>query len=318
MNPLAQQVSPHPLTRKDWLITPSGDPRGYIQPDSLKELWFHTGTTCNLLCPFCLEGSKPGDNRLNRVSFQDVRPFIDEALELGVQQFSFTGGEPFVVKDMVRILDYALDRRPCLVLTNATMPLKKRLKEIEPLKSKPHDLHFRVSIDCPDETKHDAGRGRGNFDLAWRTIKALKGLGFAISVARQSQPGEDAMMVDQEYFKYFEEAGLPLNTRIVSFPDFSTPGNSLTVPQITESCMQTFHSEKSRAQFMCAFSKMVVKENEGMRVYACTLVDDDLDYDFGASLKEAMRVRVMLKHHRCYSCFSHGASYSELSCGEAA
>ena len=41
-------------------VTPDGEPRGYIQPHALRELWFHTGTACNLSCPFCLEGSKPG------------------------------------------------------------------------------------------------------------------------------------------------------------------------------------------------------------------------------------------------------------------
>ena len=57
-------------TRGDWLLTPQGDPRGYIQPHALSELWFHTGTACNLACPFCLEGSKPGDNRLQRITLK--------------------------------------------------------------------------------------------------------------------------------------------------------------------------------------------------------------------------------------------------------
>src|SRR5210317_1347886 len=128
-----QEQSCHHITRMDWLQTPSGISRGYIQPKRLKELWFHTGTTCNLRCPFCLEGSKPGDNRINPLTLDDARPFVDEALELGVEQFSFTGGEPFVVNDFVRILDYALDFRPCLVLTNGTEPLLNRLTEILPL-----------------------------------------------------------------------------------------------------------------------------------------------------------------------------------------
>src|SRR5215510_590504 len=104
--------------RDDWLLTPRGEPRGYIAPHSLSELWFHTGTACNLKCPFCLEGSRPGDTRLQRVVFNDVKPFIDEAVEIGVRRFSFTGGEPFIIKDLLRILDYALGYAPCLVLTN--------------------------------------------------------------------------------------------------------------------------------------------------------------------------------------------------------
>jgi len=66
---------------------------------------------------------------------------------------------------------------------------------------------------------------------------------------------------------------------------------------------------------MCHFSKMVVKKNDRTRVYACTLVDDDEFYEQGASLNEAEGVRVMLQHHRCYSCFAHGSSCSEIRAG---
>ena len=48
-----------------------------------------------------------------------------------------------------------------------------------------------------------------------------------------------------------------------------------------------------------------------VRVYACTLVDDDDDYDLGADLDGSMDYRIMLGHHRCYSCFAHGASCTE-------
>ena len=100
--------------RPDTLVkTPAGEPRGYIDPHALRELWFHTGTACNLSCPFCLEGSKPGDNRLDRMKLSDARPLIDEAVAIGVEQFSFTGGEPFIVKDFINILAYAATFRPC-------------------------------------------------------------------------------------------------------------------------------------------------------------------------------------------------------------
>ncbi len=313
MSPVDQQEKVHfHITRPDWLKTPTDESRGYIQPKNLKELWFHTGTICNLSCPFCLEGSKPGDDRLNKITVEDVKPFIDEAMELGVEKFSFTGGEPFVIKDMVDILDYALDYRPCLVLTNATIPLERRLDEIQTLKNKPNALNFRVSIDFPDAKRHDAGRGQGNFFLSWKTIGELHKRGFAISIARQRTKGEKSDRVDRIYRKYFKQIGLPKDTRIVSFPDFLTPGAVEEVPHITERCMTQYHDEESRDQFMCNFSKMIVKKDGQMRVYACTLVDDDPDYDLGSTLTGSKDVRVMLKHHRCYSCFTQGASCSEI------
>jgi hypothetical protein len=64
---------------------------------------------------------------------------------------------------------------------------------------------------------------------------------------------------------------------------------------------------------MCAFSKMAVKKEGRMRVYACTLVDDDPSYDLGGTLAESLPKRVTLRHHRCYSCFAYGASCSEIA-----
>ncbi len=295
-----------------WLTTADGSPRGYIRPAELSELWFHTGTACNLRCPFCLEGSKPGDNRLQLVTFDDVKPFVDEALNLGVEQFSFTGGEPFVNRDIIRILDYALQHRPCLVLTNGTKPLRRRFDDVRSLLGQANALRFRVSLDYPDAERHDAGRGRGNFDLAADTLGMLHEAGFEISIARLEIPGEDRANGRAAYLPVFERAGVPEDTHVVIFPDFKPPcSHPVGVPEITENCMTTYHTEESRAAFMCNFSKMVVKKDGRMRVFACTLVDDDDDYDLGGSLAESMDIRIMLRHHRCFSCFACGASCSE-------
>ncbi len=302
----------HHLQHPEWLTTSEGAPRGYIQPQALSELWFHTGTACNLRCPFCLEGSKPGDNRLQLVKFEDVQPFIDEALELGVEQFSFTGGEPFVNRDINRILEYALQHRPGLILTNGTKPLRQRFDDVRTLLDAPNAIRFRISLDYPDAERHDAGRGKGNFDLAVDTLRMLHDAGFEVSIARLGLPNEDRAEADAAYLPVFERAGVPADTHIVVFPDFKPPcSHPNGVPEITENCMTTYHTEAGRAAFMCNFSKMVVKKDGHMRVYACTLVDDDDEYDLGGTLADSMDVRVMLRHHRCFACFAHGASCSE-------
>lgn len=285
---------------------------GYIQPRALDELWFHTGTVCNLACPFCLEGSKPGDGRLDRIRLEDARPWIEEALELGVRRFSFTGGEPFLVKDFVAILGLAASHRPCLVLTNATDPLLRRLREIESLRATSHPISFRVSIDRPEEVLHDEGRGPGNFKKALEGASALHQMGFPVSIARQMEADEDAEAVEAGYRDLLRAHGLPADLRLVAFPDFDVPGAHPDVPEVTEDCMTRYQTEATRRAFMCAFSKMVVKIDGRMRAYACTLVDDDPRYDLGGTLREAVGQRIHLHHHRCYACFRFGASCSEL------
>lgn len=295
----------------EWLTTPAGEPRGYIEPRGLEELWFHTGTACNLACPFCLEGSKPGDNRLERITLADARPLIDEAVELGVKQFSFTGGEPFIVKDIVRILDYALQHRPCMVLTNGTEPVLRRLHQIDALRAAPNPVSFRVSLDHYRPECHDAERGEGNFHKALLGMRALHERGFKVSVARQMWDSDDAA-ADVAFRDVLAEYGLPRDLNIVAFPELYNPHSSVATPEITEDCMTRYHTAETRAGFMCAFSKMVIKTGGRMRIYACTLVDDDEDYDQGATLREALSERVMLKHHRCFSCFKYGSSCSEM------
>ena len=288
-------------------------PRGYIQPGALHELWFHTGTACNLACPFCLEGSRPGDDRLQRITLADAKPLLDEAAALGVSQYSFTGGEPFIVKDFIRILRYASNLGPCLVLTNGTDPMIRRLDEIGPLAAQPFPVSFRISIDYADAHRHEAARGKGNFEKAWRSLAALHARGFAVSLARQSDAGEDSAAVEGAFRALCGQHGLPRDTRIVSFPDFLPPGSNPTVRRITEDCMTTHHDEESRRSFMCYFSKMVVKKQGRMRVYACTLVDDDESFDLGGTLAECLDKRIFLRHHRCNSCFAFGSSCSELA-----
>jgi len=301
----------HRIAGDTWRETPDGVPRGYIQTRRLTELWFNAGTICNLACPFCLEGSGPGDDRLEAITLADTRPFIEEGVRLGVGQFSFTGGEPFVVRDIVSILDYALEKGSCLVLTNGTKPLRTRIDALTPLLHKPNPLSFRISLDYPDPERHDDARGSGSFRLALESLGDLHRLGFSVSVARRQEMGEDTAAADSRYRSYLEEVGIDRDLNIVSFPDFHVPGSDAAVPYITEDCMTRYHTSESRASFMCASSRMVVKRAGQMRVYACTLVDDDGDYDLGPTLSESVRPTVMLKHHRCYSCFAFGASCSE-------
>lgn len=294
-----------------WMTTPDGEPRGFIESPSLTELWFHTGTNCNLACPFCLEGSRPGYTRIAYLTLEDARPFIDEAVELGVRKLSFTGGEPFVNPHFIDILDYALDHRPCLVLTNGTEPLMKHFARIAALRDKPNPLSFRVSLDHPDPEQHDASRGKGKFSMALDALRRLHAAGFHVSIARLMQLEEDTDARDRAYSRHLRAAALPPDLLIVKFPDFKPPGAGADVPHVTEHCMTTYTNEAQRADYMCAFSRMIVNVNARCGVYACTLVDDDTDFDLGDTLRESLEVRIRFKHHRCYACFAYGSSCSE-------
>ncbi|MFC3284037.1 radical SAM protein [Litchfieldella rifensis] len=303
---LTQNVSP----RGPWTHTSTGEPRGYVDFQRLKELWIHTGTACNLACPFCLEGSRPGDDRLNAMKLDDLRAYFDKAVDLGVEQFSFTGGEPFVIRGFIDILAYASTRRPCFVLTNGTDPLLRRTHQLLPLKEQPYPIRFRVSLDHPDAARHDRDRGEGSFAKALEGIRWLHDNGFEVSIARQMDPDEDGEAVEDAFRRIFRTEGIPEDLAFTAFPDFGPPGSEDETPEITRTCMEKYPTAESRAHFMCSYSRMLVKQNGRVRVYACTLVDDDPDYGATSSLRESLETRMMLRHHRCFSCYRFGASCS--------
>jgi hypothetical protein len=212
----------------------------------------------------------------------------------------------------VKILGAALAVAPCLVLTNGTAPLIRRLHQLDLLRSHPNALEFRVSIDHADAGRHDAGRGWGNFRRALEGLALLHQRGFRVSVTRQTTEAEDPAAVSAAFRNTLARHGLPSDLKIVALPDYGPPGRESPQPAVTALDLMRRRSSPSRNELMCSLSKMVVKRVGAMRVYACPLVDDDGGFDQGATLAEALSREVRLRHHRCHSCLKSGASMSAL------
>lgn len=297
------QIMEH-LNRGTDTHTAGGEPRGFIDFVGLKQLWVHTGTACNLSCQSCFEQAGPGDTRIQAISLGEAVPLLDEAALLGVETFGFTGGEPFMNPDFIRILEYTLRLAPCLVLSNGTEPLRTALPSLATLKPA-HPLTVRISLDYPDEAKHDAGRGRGRFVLALESLRLLREAGVDMAVARRVEDGEDAAKTALAYACLFRANGLPDELPLVAFPNLQ---NSTATPEISENCISTYHTPASCAGFMCAYSRMLAKQNGQAKLYACTLVDNDPAYDFGTQLGTAIQARTLLRHKRCFACFAGGVS----------
>ena len=275
-----------------------------VSLNHLNELWIHTGTACNLECPFCLEGSRPGDTRLERIKLNEIKPYLDEAVTLGVQRFCFTGGEPLIVKDIVKILEYALAFRPCLILSNGTAPLLKRLHQLQLLKQQAHPLSFRISIDYPDQQKHDSARGWGNFQRAVEALQLLHEQGFEISIARQTIENEDSAQVLEEFRQLLRKARLPTDTGIIALPELGKLG----APSILNAPLPT---HQPTDHLMCTKSRMLLKHTGQLKIYACAFTDDDERFDLGSSLTTATKTSVCLQHQRCAQCLINKATYSE-------
>jgi organic radical activating enzyme len=276
-------------------------PGAAIPLTKLRELWIHTGTACNLSCPFCHEGSKPGDTRIENPGAESLLPHLDQAVAMGVETFAFTGGEPLIHKDILRILTHALSLRPCLVLTNGTAPLIRRPHHLQLLRQQKWPLRFRVSIDYADEARHDAGRGLGNFRKALQGLRRLADAGFEVSIARQSDPDEDSRAVNARYRQLLRKQLLSEDIPVLSLPELAQP---FAAPE-----RNLLPRDAPAKPTACARSRMLLQRGGALTYLPCPLVDDAPAFELGASLAVACAQKVATTHHRCVVCLTRGVDY---------
>src|ERR1041384_1131648 len=95
----------------------------------LDELWFQVaGTLCNLECRHCFISCGPHNHSFGFLDLETVRRALAESVALGVKEYYFTGGEPFLHPDMTAILEMTLHYGPATVLTNGTVLKEDWLK----------------------------------------------------------------------------------------------------------------------------------------------------------------------------------------------
>src|SRR5438477_4692391 len=88
----------------------------------LDDLWFQVGgTVCNLACRHCFISCSPHNRSFGFLTLEDIRRRLEESVALGVKEYYFTGGEPFLNRDLMPILELTLRYGPATVLTTGTV-----------------------------------------------------------------------------------------------------------------------------------------------------------------------------------------------------
>jgi uncharacterized Fe-S cluster-containing radical SAM superfamily protein len=294
-------------------LTAKGERRAKVGLKQLETLWFNTGTLCNITCQNCYIESSPRNDRLVYLSLADVTTYLDEVRSecLPVRMIGFTGGEPFMNRDMIAILTETLGRGfETLVLTNAMRPMLRRKEQLKSLRDAHGELlRFRVSLDDHRAEIHDAERGAGSFAKAMEGLRFLSREGFQIEIAGRrlgAEPDADARGGYRDLFRR-EEIAIDCDdpVQLVIFPEMSADDNP---PEITEACWGILN--KSPADVMCASSRMVVRRKGATApsVVSCTLIAYDERFELGSSLKQA-DVPVPLNHRYCATfCVLGGAA----------
>jgi sulfatase maturation enzyme AslB (radical SAM superfamily) len=281
----------------------------------LDDLWFQVGgTLCNLECRHCFISCSPHNHNFGFIDLETVRQALEESVRLGVKEYYFTGGEPFLNRDLVPILELTLQYGPASVLTNATVFKEEWLERLRRAEAaSPYSLEFRVSIDGFTAADNDPIRGPGTFERAMKGVRQLLAHGFLpiITVARMRAEDDDGAIVDG-FVELLRANGYD-RPRLKILPvlrlgaEVQRGRGYHADERVTPEMMEGYDA----GRLLCNHSRILTDRG----VYVCPILIDAPDAHLGGTLAEGLGA-YPLRHHACYTCYQYGAICSNASSGK--
>ncbi|TVP60492.1 MAG: radical SAM protein [Gemmatimonadales bacterium] len=275
--------------------------------EALDQLWFQvSGTVCNLRCRHCFISCAPDNHSFWFMTREQVRDALEDSVELGVKEYYFTGGEPFMNHEMEAILADTLELGPATVLTNATLMPRRRARALARLaEDSLYTLEMRVSLDGITREMNDAIRGEGAFDRCVEGTAELVDAGFLpIITCMRSWPEAET----EGYLEAFRTllAGLGYHQpRIKILPPLligeeakRTRGYEDT-ERITHEMLHGF----DLGNLLCSRARLVTARG----VQACPILLESPAARLGDTLAEAASKPAPLGESACFTCYLSGS-----------
>lgn len=290
------------------------DPPPEVELEHLDDLWFQVaGTLCNLTCHHCFISCSPKNDAFGFLTLAQIRGRLKEAAALGVKEFYFTGGEPFLNPELTAILAETLRYGPATVLTNGTVLQDGWLAALrEAEASSLYSLEFRVSLDGFSPETNDPIRGEGVFTRTLRGVMRLVNAGFLpIITAARTWPDERELSVVGNFVRMLQEAGYArprlkiLPTLKLGAEQQRTAGYHPT-ERVSAEMMRGF----DQSQLVCNHSRIVTDRG----VHVCPILIEAPESVLADSLAES-RAPFALSHGACFTCYQYGAICSNASAG---
>ena len=274
---------------------------------SLDTVWFQVaGTLCNLACTHCLVSSSPTNRNHEMMNRDGVRAFLEEAVSLGVKDYYFTGGEPFLNPDLLGILEDTLRVGPATVLTNATLIRGARAAGLARLQAESrYSLEIRVSLDGLTPETNDPIRGEGSFADTLGGIRELADVGLnPIITATQTWSDDDDRALREDFHRFLRDLGLA-RPRVKVLPLFRI-GREVARNRGCKPEERLTHEHMAGFDpwiLQCSTSRMVTSRG----VYVCPILIEVPAAKMGRTLSETLRP-FPLAHGACHTCWATGAS----------
>ena len=140
---------------------------------------------CNLSCRYCggIERKYDGQ-KIKDISYEEICGLLEIGRKYRIKNLTITGGEPFVRKDIFRILEYGAELGYAIsILSNGTLINKDKAKKLSQIS---HIEQVRVSMESPEKETFEYYRGNGAYEKVLTGLRNLHkysvptGIGFTV------------------------------------------------------------------------------------------------------------------------------------------
>jgi MoaA/NifB/PqqE/SkfB family radical SAM enzyme len=286
-------------------MRPTSPPHAELK--SLDTLWFQVGgTVCNLACTHCFVSCSPTNHTHEVLGLAEVRRYLDEAARLGVREYYFTGGEPFLNPEMEAILAATLEVGPATVLTNGLLLDPARCERLRALADgSEYSLDFRVSLDGWDAESNDPIRGEGTFERILAGIRNLHAAGLNPVITVTEVCREAATDSGKKtFFELLRSMGIE-RPRLKVLPVFRI-GAEAERGGAYESWQRLREGEVTEGaldHLQCTSCRMVTDQG----VWVCPILVNEPSAKMGETIADTLGA-FPLEHPACWTCHVYGVS----------
>ncbi|MFB0561487.1 MAG: radical SAM protein [Candidatus Lokiarchaeia archaeon] len=157
----------------------------------LEQIHLELTKKCNLKCRHCVVDADTGGAEL---PYAIVENAICDAIEVGLEGVTLSGGEPFVHSDILRIVRFLKGKKLSITLqTNGTLVTEKVVNDLKELLSDPDNIC--VSLYGADEKSHEYFTNvSGSFQKTIKNIQLLVESNLLMYINASVHPGNISQM----------------------------------------------------------------------------------------------------------------------------
>lgn len=279
----------------------------HIQLKALDTLWFQVaGTICNIECTHCFISCSPKNHSHGMMSLAEVEARLAEARELGVREYYFTGGEPFMNRDLLPILRATLRQGPATVLTNGMLLRKDVCRQLRELgDASEYSLDLRVSLDGFDAESHDAIRGKGVWDRVMTGLANLAEVGIepVITVTTAAE-GVESGEGRTRFLGIIRGFGFRKpRLKVLSLFRLGAEETRSRAYESWERLTNETLTDEEASTLQCSSCRMVTSKG----VFVCPILIEEPRARMGDTLAGTMRP-FALEHGACHTCWVDGVT----------